>query len=42
MKSDRFSNGEGKVKLESSVRNKDLYIISDVGNYGIEYVMYIF
>jgi len=36
----RFSNGEGKVKLESSVRNKDLYIISDVGNYGIEYEMY--
>lgn len=33
----RFSNGEGKVKLESSVRDKDLYIISDVGNYGITY-----
>lgn len=33
----RFSNGEGKVKLESSVRDKDLYIISDVGNYGMHY-----
>jgi len=33
----RFSNGEGKVKLESSVRDKDLYIISDVGNYGLTY-----
>lgn len=33
----RFSNGEGKVKLEASVRDKDLYIISDVGNYGMHY-----
>ena len=33
----RFSNGEGKIKLEESVRNKDLYIISDVGNYGTTY-----
>lgn len=33
----RFSNGEGKIKLESSVRDKDLYIISDVGNYGMTY-----
>lgn len=33
----RFSNGEGKIKLESSVRDKDLYIISDVGNYGLTY-----
>lgn len=36
----RFSNGEGKVKLESSVRDKDLYIISDVGNYGLTYKMH--
>lgn len=33
----RFSNGEGKIKLEGSVRDKDLYIISDVGNYGMSY-----
>ena len=33
----RFSNGEGKIKLESTVRGKDLYIISDVGNYGMTY-----
>ena len=33
----RFSNGEGKITLEDSVRQKNLFIISDVGNYGIEY-----
>jgi len=36
----RFSNGEGKVRLESSVRDSDLYIISDVGNYGIGYMLH--
>lgn len=35
--SDRFSNGEGKVKITETVRDKDLYIISDVGNYSISY-----
>ena len=33
----RFSNGEGKIMLEESVRSKDIYILSDVGNYGITY-----
>lgn len=33
----RFSNGEGKIKLEENIRDKDLYIISDVGNYGLTY-----
>lgn len=33
----RFSNGEGKITLEDSVREKDLFIISDIGNYSIEY-----
>lgn len=36
----RFSNGEGKIKLEDTVREKDLFIISDVGNYGISYKMH--
>jgi len=36
----RFSNGEGKVKLESTVREKDLFILTDVGNYGITYSMH--
>lgn len=33
----RFSNGEGKVKIEESVREQDLYILSDVGNYDTSY-----
>lgn len=33
----RFSNGEGKIKLEECINDKDLYIISDVGNYGLTY-----
>lgn len=36
-KPDRFSNGEGKVKINESVNNTDLYILSDVGNYDISY-----
>lgn len=40
MKSDRFSNGEGKVAIHDSVNNTDLYILSDVGNYGISYMMH--
>ena len=31
----RFNNGEGKVVIKDSVRDKDLYIISDVGNHSI-------
>lgn len=36
----RFSNGEGKIKILESVRESDLYIISDVGNYDITYQMH--
>lgn len=36
----RFSNGEGKIKLNGTVREKDLFILSDVGNYGITYKMH--
>lgn len=36
----RFSNGEGKVRIEETVRDKDLYILSDVGNYGITYKLH--
>ncbi len=36
----KFSNGEGKVKLDDSVRGKDVYLISDVSNYSITYKMY--
>ena len=33
----RFSNGEGKIKIDDTVRDKDIYIMSDIGNYGITY-----
>jgi len=36
----RFNNGEGKAVIEGTVRGKDLYIISDVGNYSISYSMH--
>ncbi len=36
----RFSNGEAKVKLNQSVRNKDVYILADIGNYGCTYNLY--
>lgn len=39
---DRFSNGEGKIKINGTVRDKDIYIISDVGNYNITYNMHGF
>lgn len=38
--SSRFSNGEGKVTIEETVRDKDLYILSDVGNYDISYSLH--
>ena len=33
----RFSNGEGKITIEDSVREKNLFILSDVGNYELGY-----
>ncbi len=33
----RFNNGEGKLYLKESVRNKDIYILSDIGNYNVMY-----
>lgn len=42
IKRDRFSNGEGKIKINGTVRDKDIYIISDVGNYNITYKMHGF
>lgn len=36
----RFSNGEGKIKIEESIRDKDLYILCDVGNYSVNYNMH--
>jgi ribose-phosphate pyrophosphokinase len=36
----RFSNGEGKIILNESVRGKDIFIISDIGNYSCTYQFY--
>lgn len=33
----RFNNGEGKCSLKESVRNQDVYIMTDIGNYDITY-----
>ncbi len=37
IKETRFANGEGKIELLDSVRDKDLYVLSDVGNYDQSY-----
>lgn len=36
----RFSSGDGKGLIKSTVRGKDLFIIVDVGNYNCKYTMY--
>lgn len=36
----RFTTGDGKGLIAESVRGKDIYIISDVGNYSITYSMF--
>lgn len=33
----RFNNGEGKTVIDKSIRDKDLYILSDVSNHSINY-----
>lgn len=40
VRSIRFSNGEGKIVLEETVRGKDVYILTDVGNYSCTYQMF--
>ena len=35
-----FSDGHGKVVLQETVRDKDVFIFQDVGNYSIEYEMH--
>ena len=37
---DRFNNGEGKIRIDDTIRDKDIFIISDIGNYGITYKMH--
>lgn len=38
----RFNNGEGKACITESIRGKDVYIISDIGNYSCTYKMFDF
>lgn len=36
----RFANGEGKVVLGESIRDKNVYILADVGNHSCTYKLY--
>ncbi|MDR0670713.1 MAG: ribose-phosphate pyrophosphokinase [Oscillospiraceae bacterium] len=36
----RFNTGEGKALIQQSVRGYDLYILTDMFNYGVTYSMY--
>ena len=36
----RFGSGEGKGMLKESIRGNDVYIITDIFNYGVTYNMY--
>ncbi|NLV90054.1 MAG: ribose-phosphate diphosphokinase [Tenericutes bacterium] len=38
-KLDRFANGEGKATISDTIRDKDLYILTDVGNRNLTYQM---
>lgn len=38
----RFNNGEAKACIMESIRGKDVYIISDIGNYNCTYKMFDF
>lgn len=35
----RFSNGEGKIRIEESIDNSNLFILGDVGNYDVTFQM---
>ena len=36
----RFNNGEGKAVINESIRDADLYILSDISNYDVTYEVY--
>ncbi len=42
VKLDRFANGEGKATIFDTVRDKDVYILTDVGNFSLTYKMHDF
>ena len=39
---ERFANGEGKARILDTVRDKDIYILTDIGNYDMTYQMHGF
>ena len=39
---DRFSNGEGKATILETVRDKDVYVLTDIGNFSLTYKMHGF
>ena len=40
LKASRFQNGEGKVKINETVRGKNIFILTDIGNYGVTYMLH--
>jgi ribose-phosphate pyrophosphokinase len=36
----RFNNGEGKISIDETTRDIDVFILSDIGNYSINYEMH--
>ena len=36
----RFNNGEGKVVIKETVRKKEIFLLSDIGNHSITYDMF--
>ena len=40
IKQNFFDDGHLKVEIEETVRGKDVFILTDVGNYGLEYKMH--
>ncbi|MDD2377543.1 MAG: ribose-phosphate diphosphokinase [Bacilli bacterium] len=40
IKETRFNNGEGKIEILDTIRDKDVFILSDVGNHSCTYRMF--
>ena len=36
----RFNNGEGKIVINETVRKKEIFLLSDIGNHSITYKMF--
>ena len=42
IKQNYFEDGHFKVEINDTVRGKDLYVITDIGNYSLQYKMHGF